>query len=374
MGRPIPVPQRQVIFQRSALGHRAADIADDLGLNPETVRKLISRFRKAGEAGIAPDYSRCGTNQPNRGDAGMIGAATAMRREHPAWGAGIIRVQLAEQHPGRVIPSERAIQRAFARAGLNPAPAGRRRDGPGRRAERPHQTWQMDAADQMKLADGGQASWLRIVDECSGAVLETVVFPPWGAGTPCRRPRPSRPSGTPSVAGDCRPGSAWTTARPGGPRVTCPPTWGSGCPPWASRWWPTRRDARRTTAWSSARRAPASAGPSPTGPPRRRSCRRPSGPWTAGNASPIPIGAGPVAGPPTRAWPIRAARMTDRERGAPVGRAVAGPAGRLRRPPSGRSERDGFGLRAELLRRQGLRRPGRVCEVRPAGPALAVPG
>jgi transposase len=178
MGRPTSTPQREVIYQRAGLGHRSNDIADDLGLNRETVRKLIARFRKAGPSSISADYSRCGASQPNRADAELIEAAIAMRREHPTWGAVIIRVQLAEQHPDRTIPSERVIQRAFVAAKVNPAPAGRRRDGPGRRAKEPHETWQMDAADQMKLAGGEMASWLRIVDECSGAVLATVVFPP----------------------------------------------------------------------------------------------------------------------------------------------------------------------------------------------------
>jgi hypothetical protein len=178
IGRAISVPHRQVIFERAGAGHKARAIADDLGLNPETVRKLMARFRKAGAAAIAPDYSRCGVNQTLRADAELIAAATAMRREHPTWGAGIIRVVLGERHPGRALPSERAFQRAFAGAGLNPAPAGRRRGGAGHRAERPHETWQIDAADQIKLAGDGQASWLRIVDECSGAVLVTAVFPP----------------------------------------------------------------------------------------------------------------------------------------------------------------------------------------------------
>jgi transposase len=145
MGRAISVPQRQVIFERAGLGHRAGDIAADLGLNPETVRKLIARFRRAGAEGIAPDYARCGSHQPRRADAELVETATVLRREHPSWGAGIIRVQLAEQYPGRTIPSERAIQRAFAAAGLNPAPAGRRRDGPRRRAKEPHETWQIRA-------------------------------------------------------------------------------------------------------------------------------------------------------------------------------------------------------------------------------------
>ena len=178
MGRPTSIPQRELIYKRAGLGHRAADIAADLGLNFETVRKLIARFRKHGSGSIAADYSKCGLSQPRRADAELIEAAITMRREHPSWGAGIIRVQLVELHPDSVIPSVRTIQRAFARAGLNPAPPGRRRGRSWRRAERPHQTWQMDAADQMKLAGGRSASWLRIVDECSGAVLKTIVFPP----------------------------------------------------------------------------------------------------------------------------------------------------------------------------------------------------
>lgn len=182
-----------MIFRRSGLGHRAAEIADDLGLNPETVRKLIARFRKGGPDSITPDYSGCGVDQPRRGDAGLIEAAAAMRREHPSWGAGIIRVQLAERNPGRVIPSDRAIQRAFTKAGLNPAPAGRRRDGPKRRATETHETWQMDASDQIKLADARMASWLRLVDDCSVAVLLTVVFPPRVLERRAGPPDPGRP-------------------------------------------------------------------------------------------------------------------------------------------------------------------------------------
>jgi transposase len=169
MERAISVPQRQVIFQRAGLGHQADAIADDLGLSPETVRKLIARFGKAGATGITTGYSRCGRNQTRRADAVLIGVVIAMRREHPDWGAGIIRVILAEQYPDRALPSERAIQRALAQAGLNSAPAGRRRGGAGGRAKQPHETWQIDAADQMKLAGTAQASWLRIVDECTGA-------------------------------------------------------------------------------------------------------------------------------------------------------------------------------------------------------------
>ena len=39
-------------------------------------------------------------------------------------------------------------------------------------------TWQVDAAEDVGLAGGAHASWLRIADEFTGAVLLTVVFPP----------------------------------------------------------------------------------------------------------------------------------------------------------------------------------------------------
>src|SRR5437763_1765721 len=55
-----------------------------------------------------------------------------------------------------------------------PDPAATRRG----RAGRPHQTWQIDAAELIPLRDRRLVCWLRIVDEATGAVLKTAVFPP----------------------------------------------------------------------------------------------------------------------------------------------------------------------------------------------------
>jgi hypothetical protein len=45
------------------------------------------------------------------------------------------------------------------------------------RASEPHQVWQMDAVECLRLLDGSAACWLRLTDECSGAILATSVFP-----------------------------------------------------------------------------------------------------------------------------------------------------------------------------------------------------
>src|SRR5262249_58656515 len=94
-------------------------------------------------------------------------------------GGGLVGVLLQRHYPAASIPAPRTLQRWFRRTGLLPAPSGRR-SGPSsyQRAQQPHDVWQMDAADQVALQNGRQICWLRIADECSGAVLETTVFPP----------------------------------------------------------------------------------------------------------------------------------------------------------------------------------------------------
>jgi len=177
MPHPVPLPLRRVIVQRAERGQSVAMIARSLGLVSRTVRHLLQRIRVLGKDAIVASYpSRAYplTQQFRE----LVDEALHLRREHPTWGAGLIRVFLRRRHPKQGLPSERTLQRWFRRAALSPAPSGRRSRSQAKRAQRPHEVWQMDAADQVALRDGNQVCWLRIVDECSGAVLETAVFPP----------------------------------------------------------------------------------------------------------------------------------------------------------------------------------------------------
>ena len=208
MPRPVPVPLRLALWRRHLDGQDGPTIARALGLAPLTVRRLIHRLRQEGQPAVIPRYDRGGAATPKCPES-VVQTALALRREHPSWGAGLIRVMLRRQLPADSPPAERTLQRWFVRAGLAPTPAGRRPVSESRRAERPHDVWQMDAAEEVPLADGRRVSWLRIVDECSGAVLWTVVFPP---GTLERGPAGRGPG---SVAAGLHPlGSA--RAVPGG--------------------------------------------------------------------------------------------------------------------------------------------------------------
>jgi hypothetical protein len=178
MPPPIPMPVRQVIVQRTAQGQSAGFIARCLGLVPRSVRRLVQRLRVRGPNALATSYPSRPYPHPPQFHI-LVDEALQLRRAHPTWGAGLVRVLLHRHYPKAPLPAERTLQRWFQRAGLIPAPSGRRSGlSSYRRAQRPHDVWQMDAADQVALQNGTQVCWLRIADECSGAVLQTTVFPP----------------------------------------------------------------------------------------------------------------------------------------------------------------------------------------------------
>ena len=107
----------------------------------------------------------------------MQETALALKREHPRWGAGLIRVELEQQFPQVALPSVRSLQRWFAEALLQP-PRRKRPACVSRRAHQVHEVWQLDAKERMRLADGTGTCVLNISDEASGALLGALVFPP----------------------------------------------------------------------------------------------------------------------------------------------------------------------------------------------------
>src|SRR5690348_15231367 len=123
MSRPLPVPLRQAVWRRDQDGQDAPTIAEALGLEPRTVRRLVARFRQAGRDAVLPSYHRCGARTPKPAEA-LVRATESLRREHPTWGAGLIRVMLRHRLPDDPLPAVRTLQRWLLRAGLAPAPAG----------------------------------------------------------------------------------------------------------------------------------------------------------------------------------------------------------------------------------------------------------
>ena len=196
MPAAIPRPIREELIRRHQAGEPLTEIAEALGLSYRAARGLWRRFRERGEKGLDNAYANCGVPGP-RFPKEVCQAALALRREHPRFGAGLIRVKLQDQFPGQALPSERTLNRWIQEAGLQPL-RGRRPKVPADWAKAPHEVWQIDAKERLRLADGTDSSQLSVVDEGSGGALGAVPFPPLAlepgaaAGGPKGAPRAVR--------------------------------------------------------------------------------------------------------------------------------------------------------------------------------------
>jgi hypothetical protein len=184
MPQPLPFALGQELVRRPPQGETLASLAESMQIPPATVRNGWQRFRRAGEAGLQTRYQRCGPQGPKVGPA-VHEAALAMQREHPPWGAGLIRLELQKQFPDQPLPQKRAIERWIQKAGRQP-PRAQRPPMERQRGKEPHAVWEIDAKERLRLGDGSATRVLSVTDEASGALLGATPFPP----------RPREPGGT----------------------------------------------------------------------------------------------------------------------------------------------------------------------------------
>lgn len=173
----IAQPIREEVVRRRQLGEGLTSIAAALGLRYRTVRGLWQRYRWRGAEGLSADYGRCG-RFGIRFALSVYEAALRLRREHPRWGAQLIRLELAERFAHEPLPSERTLSRWMHDAGLRPLRGRRPQSARPQRGQKPHEVWQIDAKERLRLSDGQGCSQLSVVDEASGADLGLVPFPP----------------------------------------------------------------------------------------------------------------------------------------------------------------------------------------------------
>lgn len=181
MGQATNLALRERILELRQQGVTIKSIGEQLSLPFSTTKNLCRRFREKGAAGLTPDYSNCGTKAAGRFACNKE-EALKQRAQHPSWGAPRIRVEMllsADGQTGNDRPqaSIRTLQKWYRASGLYMP----RRQGAGPpigRSTAPHNIWEVDAKENLVLADGSPACYLTIGDEKTGAWLEAVVFPP----------------------------------------------------------------------------------------------------------------------------------------------------------------------------------------------------
>lgn len=165
--------RRQIVSMREQ-GASLQSIAEELGRDYETVRKIYHRYKHSGQ--LEANYAKC-SQAGIRSREVVYERAIQLKQAHPKWGAGLIWVELAEEFEEADLPSQRTLQRWFKRGGVQkPAPERAAASFPAR-GKRAHEVWAMDAKEQIELADGSFVSWLTVTDEGSGAILGAFLFP-----------------------------------------------------------------------------------------------------------------------------------------------------------------------------------------------------
>lgn len=183
MPAALPFEVRAEIVRRRERRESLRSISQEMGLAYDTVRQIWQHWQTRGT--LTPNYAACrhpGIRKP----VAVYEAALALRRQHPRWGAVVIRLYLLDEFEADAVPGERTLQTWFRRASLSRCPPVRRRQAGVRRGQAVHDVWAVDAKAHLHLEDGSEASWLTISEEASGAILDSQVFPPrdLGAGGP----------------------------------------------------------------------------------------------------------------------------------------------------------------------------------------------
>jgi hypothetical protein len=181
MPSAIARPLREEIVRRHQQGEPLTMIAQQLRLSYRTTRGLWERYQRWAEPGLDSNYDKCVRPGP-RFPPELCEQVLALKREHARWGAQLVRLQLqkGQQQEGD-LPSERTINRWVKAAGLQPL-RGRQPGVKRQRGGKPHEVWQLDAKERIRLGSGENCSQLSIVDESSGANLQVEPFPPRALG------------------------------------------------------------------------------------------------------------------------------------------------------------------------------------------------
>lgn len=178
MAQSYSLAVREDVIRLRTSGHSMISISLELGLHYNTVRSVVKRYKVQGSEGLVPHYDRCGRPR-SRASELSYRLVRWYKHHHPTWGVAYILMQIRDKHPDLVLCVSRVYERRLRADHLLSMP----RNPPlpsvyhPPASVMPHDTWQVDAKEQIVTMDGNAACYLTITDEKTGGVLEARVFP-----------------------------------------------------------------------------------------------------------------------------------------------------------------------------------------------------
>ena len=179
MGAATSMSIRKQLIKEKLSGQSLKQLARAYQLSYSTACNIWRRYKGQGQAGLSPNYHRCGPQELGYSSS-LYRRSTWLKRLHPHWGAPVIRTVLARRYPQEALPDVRTFQRWFHRAGYANFPKLRSPQAviEASPVQAVHDCWQVDAKERLCLDDGTKACYLTVVDVHSGVVLASPVFPP----------------------------------------------------------------------------------------------------------------------------------------------------------------------------------------------------
>ncbi len=176
MGSPLsPLVKHQILSKRQS-GQSLHSISKEAGVSYAAAWSLWDRFQKEGQSALKPRYENNGRKGPGR-DCLFFRAACWLKRRHPDWGAPVVHTILKRRYGDGGLASIRQLNRWFEKAGLS-SRGTKMPENCKQWAREVHDTWQMDAKEQVRMDCGLEVCWLSIVDERSGGLIAAPPFPP----------------------------------------------------------------------------------------------------------------------------------------------------------------------------------------------------
>ena len=175
---PLSEAEKQLILQRKGEGKSLRQVANELRCSPETTRK----------------WWRCRRDQrtvrrrgrPPRGilstfPVGVRSEAVFIKQAHPHWGAANVKLELAKRLSIAVseLPSDARLSVLFKAACPEAVQMRVRRaypEKPPMSARHPHQRWQMDAKEAVKIGEDDLANILDIRDPAGALMIASQAF------------------------------------------------------------------------------------------------------------------------------------------------------------------------------------------------------
>ncbi len=169
----------KIITDRQIENLNYSELSERYKVSYKTVRGLCLAYQKEKEGALVPDYSKCG-RVVNPEDEKSYRLVRLISHLHSEWGVPFILTKIRMSFPQLKLQTERTYQKRLSQdkpdEELPPTRIPKLQGN--QEIRQPHDEWQIDAKERLKLLSGANACYLNITDTESNGLLKAKPFPP----------------------------------------------------------------------------------------------------------------------------------------------------------------------------------------------------